>query len=341
MPQHDIAKNKHTADVTRVTLVVLLLVTTMMAPCQHTVALASTTGDIEQATREVSELTDQIDEKTREVEDVRTQMEQASADVQVAQQALEHAQTDLEGNVSSSYKGSATVESLLYAIVDSKSINEVANAIAYEMRITDKASATANDARTQRDAVQAKSAELSARKDELDSSLNNLQVRKDELGSKLTELKTKLAREQDETKKKAAAKAAERATQSAETATTTVTASTFSTGDTSGGSWKTGRASAYGGSSDPGSGSTTANGSRVTDWSMGVAIPLAWGRRDLLGHQIEISYNGKSVIATINDLGGMGGGSRALDLQPGVFKALGGVGTCTGWGVRIVSYRIL
>ena len=104
--------------------------------------------------------------------------------------------------------------------------------------------------------------------------------------------------------------------------------------------WKTGKASAYGGSTDPGCGTITANGSRVTNSSMGVAIPLAWGRRDLLGHKVEIQYNGKTVTATINDLGGMGGGSRALDLQPGVFKSFG-FNSCRAWGVRTVKYRIL
>ena len=73
---------------------------------------------------------------------------------------------------------------------------------------------------------------------------------------------------------------------------------------------------------------------------MGVAIPLAWGRRDLLGHQVLISYGGKTVTAVINDLGGMGGGSRALDLQPGVFRALG-ANSCDGWGLRTVQYKIL
>lgn len=104
--------------------------------------------------------------------------------------------------------------------------------------------------------------------------------------------------------------------------------------------WATGIASAYGGSSDPGCGSWSATGALVDDYSMGVAIPLAWGRRDLLGHTVLISYGGKTVTAVINDLGGMGGGSRSLDLQPGVFKALG-FNTCNSWGIRSVSYKIL
>ena len=113
---------------------------------------------------------------------------------------------------------------------------------------------------------------------------------------------------------------------------------TTTTNSTAG--WKSGVASAYGGSTDPGCGSITANGSRVTESSMGVAIPLAWGRRDLLGHKVMISYGGKTVTATINDLGGMGGGSRALDLQPGVWRAFG-FNSCNSWGIRTVKYKIL
>lgn len=138
----------------------------------------------------------------------------------------------------------------------------------------------------------------------------------------------------------AAKMAAERASSSGSSSggsSATASARTEST-DTTG--WSSGVASAYGGATDPGCGSITANGSYVSESSMGVAIPLAWGRRDLLGHQVLISYGGKTVTAVINDLGGMGGGSRALDLQPGVFRALG-ANSCDGWGLRTVQYKIL
>ena len=104
--------------------------------------------------------------------------------------------------------------------------------------------------------------------------------------------------------------------------------------------WTTGLASAYGAESDGTLGGRTANGSIVTETSMGVAIPLAWNKRYLLGRTVEISYGGRTVLATINDLGGMGGGSRSLDLQPGVWRAFG-ASSCFDWGVRTVSYRIL
>ena len=41
-----------------------------------------------------------------------------------------------------------------------------------------------------------------------------------------------------------------------------------------------------------------------------------------------------------DDCGYMGGGSRSLDFQPGVFKAFG-FSDCDSWGLRTVSYRFL
>ncbi len=107
--------------------------------------------------------------------------------------------------------------------------------------------------------------------------------------------------------------------------------------------WQTGAASAYGGSTDPYTPNpgTTATGDVCDDYSMGVAIPMSWANyTSYLGRTVQISYNGTTVYATINDYGYMGGGSRALDLQPGVWKAFG-FSSCNDWGVRTVSYRIL
>lgn len=107
--------------------------------------------------------------------------------------------------------------------------------------------------------------------------------------------------------------------------------------------WQTGVASAYGGSSDPNTPNpgTTATGALCDDNSMGVAIPMSWPNySSYLGRSVEISYGGMTIVATVNDCGYMGGGSRSLDLQPGVFKAFG-FNTCQAWGVRTVSYRFL
>lgn len=107
--------------------------------------------------------------------------------------------------------------------------------------------------------------------------------------------------------------------------------------------WSVGVASAYGGSTDPYTPNpgTTATGAVCDDSSMGVAVPMSWPNyRSYFGRTVEISYGGKTVFATVNDCGYMGGGSRSLDLQPGVWKAFG-FSSCNDWGLREVSYRFL
>lgn len=108
-------------------------------------------------------------------------------------------------------------------------------------------------------------------------------------------------------------------------------------------SWSTGVASAYGGSTDPGTPNpgVTASGAVCDDNSMGVAVPMAWPSYwRYYGRTVEISYGGMTVLATVNDCGYMGGGSRSLALQPGVWKAFG-FSSCNDWGLRTVNYRFL
>ena len=114
-------------------------------------------------------------------------------------------------------------------------------------------------------------------------------------------------------------------------------------GSDNGGGWLSGTASAYGGSTDPYTPNpgTTATGAVCDDNSMGVAVPMSMPNyRSYFGRTVEISWNGKTVYATVNDCGSMRGGSRVLDLQPGVWKAFG-FSSCRAWGLRTVSYRFL
>lgn len=114
-------------------------------------------------------------------------------------------------------------------------------------------------------------------------------------------------------------------------------------GDASEAGWLTGTASAYGGSTDPSTPNpgTTATGAICDDNSMGVAVPKSMPNyRSYFGRTVEIVYGGQTVYATVNDCGNMGGGSRVLDLQPGVWKAFG-FSSCRGWGLRTVKYRFL
>lgn len=111
--------------------------------------------------------------------------------------------------------------------------------------------------------------------------------------------------------------------------------------NTSASGWQSGVVSAYGCTSDGTLGAHTATGAIVSESSMGVAVPMSMPNyRSYFGRSVEISYGGRTVVAVVNDCGSLGGGSRALDLQPGVWKALG-ASSCFDWGVRTVSYRFL
>ena len=108
------------------------------------------------------------------------------------------------------------------------------------------------------------------------------------------------------------------------------------------GEWQTGGASAYGGETDKyvKNPCPTATGDVCDDWSVGVAVPLSWGPGQYYGKYVEVSYNGKSIIAPVNDCGGMDGHDLILDLQPGVWKAFGAE-SCDDWGVREVRFRFI
>ena len=99
--------------------------------------------------------------------------------------------------------------------------------------------------------------------------------------------------------------------------------------DTSSG-WKSGVASYYG-IGDGFMGGTTANGSIVTETSMGIAmlnVPF--------GTMVEIRYGGRSVVAVVNDRGPYVHG-RVIDMQPAVARALNFLNV----GVATVEYRFL
>lgn len=100
-------------------------------------------------------------------------------------------------------------------------------------------------------------------------------------------------------------------------------------GDTTG-SWMTGVASYYG-IGDGFMGGTTANGEKVTETSMGIAmLNVPFGTR------VEIRYGGRSVIAYVNDRGPYAHG-RVIDMQPAVARALNFLSV----GVGTVQYRFL
>lgn len=103
------------------------------------------------------------------------------------------------------------------------------------------------------------------------------------------------------------------------------------------GEWMIGMASAYSIDNNTG-GNATASGDELTDDSMSVAVPLS--QRYLLGRSVQIRYNGKTITAVVNDVGGFAAYGRVLDLAGGCWKAFG-CSSASEWGVRAVQYRFL
>ena len=108
-----------------------------------------------------------------------------------------------------------------------------------------------------------------------------------------------------------------------------------------GGDWINCIASAYTIADNWPPGSTaTASGIPLDESVPTVALPISADPAQYYGSQVQIEYGDTTVIATVTDCGGMGGGSRGLDLTPAVFEALGAE-SGDDWGLREVRYRFI
>lgn len=271
--------------------------------------------ELSDAKEELSAQVARLDELTVKIEELNSQIdEKANTAIELEGEIAEKQEAIGELTVFF-YKNPNT--SLLEFLLASENITQMLSRVEILYDYTEELAQMAREEREMSAALHAEIDSLSAQKDEQVAAQEELQGVVDDLEAKVDEL-------------------------TAEQRAKLTVGSTFTTDfDDGTGGWSSGTASAYGGSTDS-AGSTTATGAHVDDYSMGVAVPMSWPNyRSYFNRKIEISYGGKSVIATVNDCGSMGHGSRALDLQPGVFKALGGVNSCNAWGLRTVKYRFL
>lgn len=108
-----------------------------------------------------------------------------------------------------------------------------------------------------------------------------------------------------------------------------------------GGDWIECVASAYTIADNTPPGSTaTASGIPLDESVPTVAMPVSVNPSRFYGSSIQIEYEGMTVIAMVTDCGGLGGGSRGLDITPAVFRAFG-VESGDEWGLRPVRYRFI
>lgn len=107
------------------------------------------------------------------------------------------------------------------------------------------------------------------------------------------------------------------------------------------GTWITCKASAYGGRDI---GNLMANGERLTESCMTVAVPMGAVYKKYRNKRMLINYNGKTLTVKVTDCGNFGRGNkypnRDLDLAPAVWKAFGAKST-SDWGLRTVKYKYI
>lgn len=301
----------------------------------------------------------ECDDLQKEIDDLQKRLDEASIQAKEAQQAVIEGRSALGRAARYEYRGGAP-QSLMVLLLESTSFDEFMRNMSYFSSIMQYQSEVISEQKERSDQFEATLEDLNTQKDAQDHKRAELEEKKTEAEKLIADANAQVQNAQDSQaariaalKEKADALAAQNAV-SAPVAdphantidrpdppqTTPIPDPDLSDSDKG---WSSGVASAYGGSTDPYTPNPgiTATGAVCNDSSMGVAVPMSWPRYwQYYGRTVEIAYNGITVLATINDCGYMGGGSRSLDLQPGVWKAFGFT-SCTDWGLRTVSYRIL
>ena len=346
----------------------------------HADELSDAQATLSAASAELSSINKEYDALQQQLSSLDGQINETTEKVLTAQQQMLKGRDTLSDAILSQYKSDGAL-SLVGIVLSSTNIADFTKNLTYYTAIQEDEAEKVAEQKQLRDTFASSLEELDSQRDQQQKLLNEADQKKAQAQKVVSDASAKVSSIQEAQAQAALAalqaqaeqmKAAEEQKQAQEQAqtqenvnwntntdrntsanTNSNSGSNSSSGSNSGSSssgssdsstgWKTGIASAYGGSSDastPNPG-TTATGAVCNDSSMGVAIPMAWSNyRSYFGHAVEIKYGGKTVVATINDCGGLGGGARSLDLQPGVFKAFG-FSTCQDWGLRTVSYRIL
>lgn len=344
----------------------------------HADELSDAQATLSAASAELNSINKEYDSLQQQLSSLDGQISETTEKVLTAQQQMLKGRDTLSDAILSQYKSDGAL-SLVGIVLSSTNIADFTKNLTYYTAIQEDEAEKVAEQKQLRDTFASSLEELDSQRDQQQKLLNEAEQKKAQAQKVVSDASAKVSSIQEAQAQAALAalqaqaeqmkaeeqKQAQAQTQTKESANwntntdrntsantnsnSSSSNSSSNSGSSSSGSsdsstgWKTGVASAYGGSSDastPNPG-TTATGAVCNDSSMGVAIPMAWSNyRSYFGHAVEIKYGGKTVVATINDCGGMGGGSRSLDLQPGVFKAFG-FSTCQDWGLRTVSYRIL
>ncbi len=333
-------------------------------------AVASSKISLDEAQSRLDAISAEYNALNAEIDEMQLEIDKLADQVLAAQQAMLNGRESLSSTAVYEYRND-TVSAILNVLLGSENLSQLTTNMDYIAMIMDHQAEEIATQKELKSNLETVSDELTAQKSEQEAKLVELDQKQSEAQSVVSRISDEYAANNEKLSSlRAQAEALKRAeaaaTQQIVPDSTTVNRPNSGTsggsssggtnaggggsaggsaqgGSTSGEGWRTGRATAYGGSSDPGTPNPgkTATGAICDDFSVGVAVPMSWSNyRSYFGRTVQIVYNGQTVYAPVNDCGGMRGGYISLDLQPGVFKAFG-FGSCQAWGVRTVQYRFL
>lgn len=328
---------------------------------------ATSQAVLDDAQAKLDQITGEYNALSTEISALQTQIDELATQVLDAQQAMLDGRAALGATVTSEYRG-GSIPAILSVILGSSDLTELTRNINYVNQIMQQQAEGIQTQRELKDRFNAVSDKLTVQKDEQTRKLDELATKREQAAAVVEEASAQveadnariaqMRKQADQfiwggVKEEQTANSTDESVQTTNpqddesTATVPAQNNQASTNpapsDTS--NMRTVVSSAYGGSTDPNTPNPgiTANGSVCNDNTMGIAIPKSWSNRtSYYGKKVEITWNGRTVYATINDCGNMDKYGCEIDLQPGVWKALDPSCTsCNQWGHRTVKYRVL
>ena len=342
-----------------------------LAPVQaHAETSQEVRAEVAATQQELEELTTQLEQGEARVKELQGQVDALAQESIELQTQIIQDRDRLAQIVSSSYKENSDARTLAL-LLSSQSIDELISQVYYAQKVSDWQAECIEQLNADKQELDVRMAKISKAKDEQKATVEELDRQRDVLDEKVAAL-TARAEELEEAEAEAARKAAEEAARKAEeerkareereakererqeairraqeagdvpgNGGSDGSSGQETTAPQTGSGWITCVASAYTIEDNTPPGSTaTASGVPLDNSVPTVAMPMSMNPSRFYGSQIQISYNGMSIVATVTDCGDMGGGSRGLDLTPAVFRAFG-ASTADEWGLRTVSYRFL
>ncbi len=307
---------------------------------------------LEEAKAKIDAITEEYNALSAEIDSLQIEIDKAANSVLESQNAMLEGRSVLSNTAVYEYR-SSTVSTILNTIFGSSNMTELFKNMDYIQNIMQQQAEEVEKQKHLKDEFTQASEKLTLQKNEQDAKFEELSKKREEAAAVVEQASATVeedSAELEELKKKAESfiwKTSPAVDEDPDANTTDrkdpISDNTPVVPDPSppSGDWITGVASAYGGDSDPYTPcpGKTATGAICDNNSMGVAVPQSLPNyTSYYGKTVEIRYNGMTVYGVVNDCGYMSGGARALDLQPGIFKAFG-YEDCLSWGLRTVSYR--